>query len=100
ARFLSGEGWGTDVDSEHIAKPQVLAYALVHHLLVDAAPSYICCIGANLEIFIAKLAPYTNDLYAFRRVGIHQELVSHLPSCPPGLAFGINKYRYALINSP
>jgi hypothetical protein len=33
AGFLLGERRGTDIDSQHVTKPEVLADALMHHVL-------------------------------------------------------------------
>ena len=66
-----------DLNAEHRAKPQVLADALVNHLFVHAATTFVCGMWSDREVFVAEHAPHTEDLEAFRFVRIDQELISH-----------------------
>src|SRR5260370_16421603 len=65
------------VNSQHGAKPEVLAHALVHHLLPHAAPSPVVRSRTHRQILIAKLAPHADNLHALGLVCLYQEVVSH-----------------------
>ena len=67
----------TGLDAEHRAEPQVLADALVHHLLVDTPPSSIGRMRATPQVRILKHAPDAQHLEALGLVRIDQELISH-----------------------
>src|SRR5437667_12722823 len=66
------------VNSKHVAKPEILADALMHHLLMHAAPARIAVSRTNGKIFVLKLAPHADELQTLARkdldkVGIFTE---------------------------
>src|SRR5688572_10973407 len=65
------------VDAQHVAKPGVLADALVHHLFVHAPSARITAPRTNGEIGVDELAPDADDLDALRGVSINEEIVGH-----------------------
>src|SRR4030095_2495959 len=50
AGFRARQRWSANVDAEHVAKPVVLADALVNHLLVHAASAVIVLVRSDGEI--------------------------------------------------
>ena len=77
AGFRARQWRGADVDAEHVAKPVVLAHALVNHLLVHAASAVIVLSGPQGQIAVQKFTPDAEDLYSLGRVAVDQEVVSH-----------------------
>ena len=65
------------INAQHVAEPQILAHALMHHLLLHAAPPRIALARPHRQILIAKLAPNANHLHPLSRVRPHQKFVSH-----------------------
>src|SRR5512144_3161231 len=59
-----------DVDPEHVAKPEILAYALMHHLLMDAAASPVGRVGTDRQILVGEHAPDADDFDALGFVGL------------------------------
>jgi hypothetical protein len=76
-RLLSRQRRRTYVNSQHGAKPQILAHALVHHLFPHAAPPPVACPRAHRQILVAEFAPNADHLYPLRPVRLHQEFVAH-----------------------
>src|SRR4029453_4659284 len=74
---------GSNIDTQHRPKPQVLAHALVNHLLADAAASAIGLMRTHGQVLVLEHAPDAYDLHDFRLVGVNEELVSHRPSLDP-----------------
>src|SRR5437899_2784787 len=64
-------------DSQHVQEPQILADALMNHLLAHAATSRILGVRPLRQIFVAKLAPHAQYLYALGLVRFHHEVVLH-----------------------
>src|SRR5678816_1522769 len=77
ARFVLGQGRRMHVDAEHIAKPQILAHALMHHLLAHAASAGIDLIRPDREVLVPELTPYAQDLQSLGGVALDQKLVCH-----------------------
>src|SRR5438093_7507659 len=65
------------VNSKHVAKPEILADALMHHLLMHAAPARIAVSRTNGKIFVLKLAPHADDLQPLGRIGLDKEVIFH-----------------------
>src|SRR5712692_584248 len=82
-----------DVDPQHVQEPQILARALVHHLLPHAPPSRISPSRTHRKILVTEFAPDAYDLDPFRLIGFNKEVVSHglHPSAPPRRAFSLQK---------
>jgi hypothetical protein len=78
AGLLLRQGWRVDVDAQHAAKPEVLAHALVHHLLVHTAPSNVAWARAHRKIVICELTPDADHFDPFGVVSLDQKLVWHL----------------------
>src|SRR5438270_3420805 len=49
----------------------------MHHLLQHAAPAQIALIRPHPQILVPELAPHAEHLDPFRRVTLHQKVVSH-----------------------
>ncbi len=62
------QGWRAHVDPQHVAKPQILAHALMHHLLVHATPSTVGRVRAHQKVVVLELTPHADHLDAFRCV--------------------------------
>src|SRR5216683_2735885 len=77
--------------SHHVQEPQILARALVHHLLPHAPPSRISPSRTHRKILVTEFAPDAYDLDPFRLIGFNKEVVSHglHPSAPPRRAFSL-----------
>src|SRR5678810_774346 len=77
AGFLFRERRSTDLDAQHVPKPQVLAHALMHHLLVHAPAARIALPRPYREVFVLELAPHAQDFHSFRLVSLDQKIVFH-----------------------
>src|SRR5450756_225291 len=77
AGFLFRERRGTDFDAQRVAKPQVLAHALMYHLLVHAASARIALLRPYRKVLILELAPHAQDLHALRLVSLDQKIILH-----------------------
>ena len=65
-----------DIDSKHIAKPGVLADALMDHVLAHAASALVDRMGSSFHVFVMKTVPDGKNLHNFGFVGFDQELVT------------------------
>ena len=65
AEFQVGERWGIDIDPEHAAEPEILAHALVHHLLMHTTAPSIVGARADGQIIVRELAPDADHLDSF-----------------------------------
>jgi len=65
------------INPQHRPKPNVLAGALMHHLLVDASPPRISHARPKGKFLIPKLAPHAHHLDSLGLVRLHQKIVSH-----------------------
>src|SRR5437867_11732280 len=54
ARLLLRQRRRTYVNSKHVAKPEILADALAHHLLMHATPSWIGLSTTNQKVVLPK----------------------------------------------
>src|SRR5438309_10874276 len=52
AGFLFRKRRSTDFDAQHVAEPQVLAHALMHHLLVHAAAARIAPLRPYRKVLV------------------------------------------------
>jgi len=77
AGFLFRKRRGTAFDAQHVAKPQVLAHALMHHVLVHAPAARIALPRPYREIFVLELAPHAQNFHSFRLVSLDQKIVFH-----------------------
>src|SRR6185312_607361 len=77
AGFLFRERRSTHLDAQHVPKPQVLAHALMHHLLVHAAAAWIALPRPYWKVLVRKLAPHAQYLHSFRLVSLDQKIVFH-----------------------
>jgi hypothetical protein len=77
AGFLFRKRRGIDFDAQHVAKPQVLAHALMHHLFVHAASARIAVLRPYWKLLILELAPYADHLDALGFVSFDQKIVLH-----------------------
>src|SRR5579883_1655492 len=57
-RLAAGQRRRSHVDSQHVPEPQVLAHALMHHLLSHAPPPRIPRIRPELHVLVSELAPH------------------------------------------
>src|SRR5271166_800873 len=71
ASFWFWQRWCFDVDSEHGPKPQILADALMHHLLMNTTSPWIITAGAHRKIVIPELAPHADHFDSFTCVRFH-----------------------------
>src|SRR5579864_3489327 len=82
-RFRSRQRRSPHINSEHVPEPQVLAHALMYHLLAHAAPPRISFPWPHRKIRIAELAPHADHLHPLGRVSLHQKCVSHNANVTP-----------------
>src|SRR5215469_7359018 len=66
-----------DVNAQDVAKPQIFADTLMHHLLVNTPPPRIMGIRADRQILLPELAPYAQNLDPLGGISLDQEPVSH-----------------------
>lgn len=55
--LLGGQRRSAHIDSEHVAKPQILTHALMHHLFMRAAPSRIAFPRPHRQVLIKEFTP-------------------------------------------
>ena len=93
------------LDSQHGAKPQILAYTLMHHLFVHAPAPRIFRVRPKLQLLVAKLAPHAHYFQPLGLIRLHKKVVSHrrppkekspriLPPSPPQV-----NQRYCSVNA-
>ncbi len=82
-RLLCRQRRRADIDPQHIAEPQFLAYTLMHHLLVHAPTAWIALSRAHGQVGVAKLAPDADHLHPFGCVRLHQKCIPHSRRCYP-----------------
>src|SRR5262249_36623651 len=51
-----------DINAQHPLEPQILAHALVHHLLQEAAATVVGWVRAETKVSIVEHAPHAQDL--------------------------------------
>src|SRR5262249_18888423 len=76
-RLRRWQRWRTYLDTKHVAKPQVLADALMHHLLVHAASARVASIRTERKILIMKLTPHAHNFDSFRFIRFYQKTIFH-----------------------
>src|SRR5258708_23817756 len=67
----------TNVNPQHVDKPQIFAHALVHHLFANAAPSRIRLSRTHRQVLVAEFTPHAHNFYPLGPVRFHQEFISH-----------------------
>src|SRR6185369_12769693 len=65
------------VDPQHVAEPQILADALMHHLLQHTASTRVAFIGPDAQVFIPKFAPHAENLDPLSRITLDKEVIFH-----------------------
>src|SRR6266705_871148 len=66
-----------DVNPQHTDEPQILTHALVHHLLVHAAPSRIAASWTHRKVLIAEFTPHAHHLHPLGRIRFYKKVVPH-----------------------
>src|SRR5262249_25085995 len=77
ARFVLRQRWSLNVDTEHVAKPEIFAHALMHHLLAHTASARIDLIRPYRKVLVFELTPHTQDLQSLGCVALDQKLLFH-----------------------
>lgn len=72
-----GSGGRAYINSQHVAEPQILAYALMHHLLMQTAAARIAGVGPYRQILVAELAPHTDHFQPLCVVAFYEKRISH-----------------------
>ena len=80
---LAGRQWShADVDTQDRPKPQIFTDALMHHVLVNAAPPRVTAVRPDWKMLVFEHTPDTDDLHQLGFVGLQQKIVcpdlSHL----------------------
>src|ERR1700685_117340 len=75
----------THIDAQHVAKPQILAHALMYHLLPHTPPARVVRPRTHRHVLIPELAPHADHLHAFSGVRLDKKFVSHNLECYSGL---------------
>src|SRR5579862_8959426 len=65
------------INPQHVAKPQVFAHGLMHHLLMHVASPRVALPRTHRQILVAKFAPHTDDFHALGRIRLDKKCVSH-----------------------
>src|SRR5579862_6064882 len=71
------------INPQHVAKPQVFAHGLMHHLLMHVASPRVALPRTHRQILVAKFAPHTDDFHALGRIRLDKKCVSHSRKCYP-----------------
>src|SRR5262245_8966981 len=66
-----------DIDAQYVPKPEILADALMHHVLQDAPTTAITGVGPDREVLVAERGPGTQHLDPLGGVGIYQKGIPH-----------------------
>src|SRR5262245_37861229 len=90
-RFVLRQRRSMNVEPQHVATPQILAHALMHHLLVHAASTGIVLIRTHRKVLVFELTPYTQDLQSLGCVALDQKLVFH-SFCSPKILLSVNSW--------
>ena len=85
SRLLRRQRRRAHVDAEHRPEPRILADALMHHVLANAAPARVIPVRPDSEIVVSELAPDAEYLDAFGGVAVDQEVVFHRRTAEDGL---------------
>ena len=83
--FLFGQRRLPHVDPENVREPEILADALVHHLLMDAAAAPVGRVRSHRQVVVGGHAPHAQRLEALGLVGVDEKIEAHvtwLPSNP------------------
>ena len=86
SRLLFRQRARANVDAQHRSEPNVLAHALMHHVLVNASPARIALSRTSGQIGVLKFTPYTDHFDSLGFVGFDKRVVSH-PVCPRELLY-------------
>src|SRR6266446_1233024 len=77
ARLQRWQRRRTNVNPQHVDKPQIFAHALMHHLFVNAAPSRVSLSRTHRQVLVAEFTPHAHNFYPLGPVRFHQEFISH-----------------------
>ena len=77
SRFLLRQRRRSNVNTEHVKKPQVLAHALVNHLLAYAPAASVGRMRPYGQVFVAELAPHAEHFHSLRGIGLDKEGTGH-----------------------
>ena len=75
-RFGLRERRRVHIDAEHLAKPDVLAHALMDHLFAHAAPSWIVTFRSYQQILVSELAPDADHFDSLGFIAVDEKVVT------------------------
>src|SRR5947209_6458211 len=66
-----------NINVEHCSKPEVFANTLMHHVLLDTAPTHVAWVRPEREVLVIEHGPGADHLDALGFVRFDQKVVSH-----------------------
>src|SRR6202044_4160637 len=65
------------IDAQNFLEPEILTHALMDHLLVDAASTWIGSIGTDRQLVVAEHTPDADHFHALGGIAVDEEAISH-----------------------